>query len=594
MHLRKSRLGRSARLASVWISTFTSAFAAATASGDSGASSEPIALDPLTVIDSRGATKLPLVDERWLYGRIGEFEVLSNASERDTQDYMKRLYSFHLLFRELFPQMNVAKRRPATLVLCGNHDAFRTIQPKQPTDDRNQTASFYASDANSALIGLDLQQRDYVAETGVDLSRNVSGALLNDEEATADRIEIDADLQVKREYVHFVLSQSGSHAPAWLEEGLAQLLAIAEIENGTLRFGRLKWNLVGAATAIGDSNISSMGSSEKADELALFFNKRGLIPLGEFLSTSSDSEEARNAIGGRFAMQALAFLHFSLYADNGQRQGAFMQFVSKLATQPPSEALFESCFGRSYSEYQRDLRGYLQGGSRYRTALAKNFSLPPLPELTLRTALPAEWLRVKADAQRISGRTADAALTLQVALENKYTDARLFASVGFLQLQRDNRPEALRAFRHAVDAKVELPAPYLELALEKLHTSGDGRVSTLTNADFVAVMRLLMTAREKMSSPRRELYEAIAATWQRAPVNPQNNNLAVLEEGVLAFPSDVALVADTAELKKRIGRREDAYQLAQLGLRVATDAPTKARFNALANETKSTGSSAPH
>ena len=58
------------------------------------------------------------------------------------------------------------------------------------------------------------------------------------------------------------------------------------------------------------------------------------------------------------------------------------------------------------------------------------------------------------------------------------------------------------------------------------------------------------------------------------------------EEGVQAFPSDSWLVADTAELKRRIGRIEDAHRLAQLGLRVARDEAVRSRFVNLANETK--------
>lgn len=550
------------------------------------AAEEIVTLAPLTVVDSR-YVQLQRLDENWLYGRIGEFEVLSNASRRDTEDYMRRMYRFHLLFTELFPTMNVAKRRPVTLVFCGRRDAFDSIRPQFSDDPAKNAVTFFVRDREQALIGLDLEMRETLIAEGTGFGHDVGAAIMGDEENPFQHEPVDPERQVQREYVRFALGQGEKRAPAWLEEGIAQLLAIAELDGTTLRFGRLKRHtLVQMDPVPGDPYMKSMGKAESLDELSMYFDKKGFMPFGEFLAKPHDSDDARNAVGGLFAMQALVFTHYSLYADSGRNQKAFQQFIARLADAPPTEEVFRACYGKGYKEFQRDLRGYL-GGGRYRSAVSRNFVLPAAPELELRDAKPVEWLRVKADALRLVGRTADAAVVLQTALNQQVTDARMYASVGFLQQQRDHPAEALLAFRNAVQAKVDLPGPYIELARNRLTAAlGPDRDRTLPKQDFVAIMRLLMTARERARSPRRDLYEALATTWVHAPVAPKNENLALLEEGVLAFPSDVPLVADTAELKRRIGRLEDANALAQLGLKVAADDPTRERFSRLEADTR--------
>jgi hypothetical protein len=64
-------------------------------------------------------------------------------------------------------------------------------------------------------------------------------------------------------------------------------------------------------------------------------------------------------------------------------------------------------------------------------------------------------------------------------------------------------------------------------------------------------------------------------------VTPTAGNLAVLDEGVRLFPRDTALIFSTAALKARAGFGPEADTLITLGLRVAADGATRAKFENL-------------
>lgn len=548
-------------------------FAAEPAAPDS----EIVPLAPLVAGERAAPTPLRATTN-WLHGRIGEFEVLSSVGARETVEFAKRFHEAHQLFGDLFPTVNVAKRRPLTLVLCGTHATFRELQPADSSAARErgvEPTTFLLGDDNLAVLGIDLSARGPAVA-----SRDAAGGARNSS-------PLGPSSQVKREYVRFVLSQGEGRVPAWLEEGVAQLFALTETVEGKLRFGPLSPELVAQLESVpGEGELARLDRRDGLEALAVFFQRRGFMPLDEFFARSAYADDPRDLSRGTFALQSLAFVHYCLYAKDGAQQMAFTNFVTRLGREPATEAMFTACFGKNHRAFLAELRAHVQE-SRYGEVAAREYQPAPMPEPVLRAAKPVEWLRVTGDAQRLGGRLDDAARTLQLALENNHTDGRLYAAIGALQSQRNQPDEALLAFRNAATAKVDLPGPYLALARYRLRASSqDEADGMLTRREFVSAMRFIMAAHAQMRAPRRDVYQTAAAAWIRSPVSPLNENLEILEEGVQAFPSDTWLVADTAELKRRIGRIEDAHRLAQLGLRVARDEAVRSRFVNLANETK--------
>jgi hypothetical protein len=134
----------------------------------------------------------------------------------------------------------------------------------------------------------------------------------------------------------------------------------------------------------------------------------------------------------------------------------------------------------------------------------------------------------------------------------------------------------------AASARAVRPRAYLELARLRLaeaqaHPAEGGRLS----ADQTAtVLQPLFTARSQ-PPPLPEVYEAIAETWSVCSVTPGESHLAVIDEGVRYFPRNAALVYQDAALKVRSGLIAEAGSLINLGLRIAADGPTRAKFESL-------------
>ena len=75
----------------------------------------------------------------------------------------------------------------------------------------------------------------------------------------------------------------------------------------------------------------------------------------------------------------------------------------------------------------------------------------------------------------------------------------------------------------------------------------------------------------------------IAEAWSRAEAKPSPDNLGVIKEGVMQFPTDNNLVYQYAVLESQNGMKDDARKLADWGMATARqdDAAARDRFTAL-------------
>ena len=117
----------------------------------------------------------------------------------------------------------------------------------------------------------------------------------------------------------------------------------------------------------------------------------------------------------------------------------------------------------------------------------------------------------------------------------------------------------------------------LRLAEFRAAPAGQGGLDT---AQTARVLEPLFAARAALPA-LPEVYELIGDAWAASATKPTLGHLAVMDEGVKLFPRRVALVWRAAELYARHGHREHAEAFIDLGLRIAEDEPTRARFTAL-------------
>ena len=72
-----------------------------------------------------------------------------------------------------------------------------------------------------------------------------------------------------------------------------------------------------------------------------------------------------------------------------------------------------------------------------------------------------------------------------------------------------------------------------------------------------------------------ETYRLIADAWALSATPPKPEHLAVLDEGVRAFPRETTLALAAARLNASIGESSRAGAIAELGMRYASDADAR-------------------
>lgn len=552
----------------------TAAFGAWPAlAAEAGAAPDKVLELPKLTINEQAA--LPEL-ESWRYTRITGFEVLSNASERSTKKLLTDFSRFQQAVRLAWPAP-VQPLAASTLILCGKDKKFDAFVPAALRGSQAPVPSLFLRDREQIAIVVDLEAQ----QVGISDPTALMAA-----NATAVEYEIDHYRQLYREYVHYLLSQAEGRRPAWLEEGLAQIVMDIELTDQALVLGKIE-TYRGSATG-GSPNGSEDTDATVADAVVgeqpfnMVLQHRALLPFDRFFAITPDDEEARHPLGNTlWAKQAYAFVHFCLFGEKLQYKDSLVTFINRLTREPASEALFKECFHVSYAEMNQELRGYiLYTKHKYQKYPLKDTPLVAEASIQLREATAAQIGLLKGDAFRLAVHP-DAALdAYRSAYIRGAREPALLAGLAAVQ------PDAALAKRfndEAIRTGVNRPSAYVTQARARLADfKGDpGPDGRLTPVQMSAVLTPLFKARS-LPPPLPETYELIAEAWAASSVPAKAEHLAVLDEGVRRFPRDSALVQKTAELYQGIGNAPAAAALIQLGIRFAPDAATKARFEALA------------
>jgi tetratricopeptide (TPR) repeat protein len=541
---------------------------------------EVIKLPDLTI---HGAKELP-PPEDWLYGRMDDgTEVLTNASERSSKRLLRDFQLFQQALEVVWPLPQTGSNPARSIILCGRQNKFSDFTASGHNAGSIGSTSLFVRDREQAAIVVDLQTTSII----------LSG-LVDDEGATTSNFEVDPYKQLYREYVRYQLSQ-GSRPPAWLQEGIAQIVMAMEFTPEWIIFGKIDSRAYQPAQGPAPTEGSAPDDGTEDEEAVaaqtsvgdrpfnVALRRRALIPLDKFFSVTSDSSVAKNPLGNnRWAKQAYAFVHLCLYGENGRFQQAFGQFTQRLGKEPVSEALFKECFKMSYQEMLLELRGYIG----FTNHTYKQFKLKPGGRplggapVALRDATQAEVGRIKGDAQRLAGQTERALDSYRVAYARGERDPALLAALGSAENAAGHTERALTLMETAAKTGLSRPSAHVELArlrltAAKAKPARDG--DRLSDAQMTSVLEPLFKARQ-LRPPLSETYETIAEAWLVSATMPKTEHLAVLVEGLRLFPYDNPQFLRLAELYRRIGDEATATSLAQAGLRLAKDAGAKALF----------------
>lgn len=516
--------------------------------------------------------------ESWRHARVGNFEVLSNASDRATRNLLADFAMFTRAMSLVWP----APAKPlaaSTLILCGKGGKFDAFPPAGTIKNDHIVPSLFLRNREQIAIVVDVE----TDRTAIDPNN------LSVEGATGADYEVDHYKQLYREYVRYLLSQSQVRAPVWLEEGLAQIVMDIELLDTALIYGKIN-SLRGAASGGLSADADPADPMASSDAVVgeqpfnVVLQHRKLIPLDQFFALTADDPATQNPLGNNFwAKQAYLFVHFCMFGEDLRHQQALNTFVSRLAREPLSEALFKECFKTDYAGMTKELRGYLlHTKHKYqRYPLQKDDQLTP-KSIELREATPAEVALIKGDALRLGGHHDTALAAYRSAYLRGAREPALVAGMGVSESALRHADRARELLEPAVKAGVRRPSAYVELARLRLAEAA-AKPSTngkLGAAQLGAVLTPLFEAR-KQTPPLPETYELIATAWSQSAAAPTPENLAVLDEGIRAFPRNSALLYTAAQLYSQAGAPPIAASIAKLGLRYPADDAAKARFEQL-------------
>ncbi|WP_414660658.1 hypothetical protein [Horticoccus sp. 23ND18S-11] len=542
------------------------------------AAAEPkvIALPPYLVEES--AKPLP-----WRYADVAGWEVLSTCSDRLTRELVANHHRLHILLAELLPptlQLNLSVK--GTLLFVDS--------AHQPPTSQEVVAQMALTAAeqdrlDDVVVPIDdgrLRRRPppprYTYLPNLRLWDRDAGALfamVKESEFNASRVALTSD------YVAYLLRNRLPALPPWYVSGVLSLFARARFTEDALTIDRLDW--------LSETGSAALKSGPAAN--------RALLPLGEFLAGDlSSGDPAQGETLSLWQAQSALFVHWGLAGRGAPRRTAFWTFAARAATESVTEALFRECFGLDFATAQQQLTAHLAEAMRDRLAL-RPATRPRLPEFPLRPASEGEIARIKGEWERleigfvkahfpvlVSKYVAQARRTLRRAEERGHRDAPLLAVMGLCEVDAGDDGAARDFLEAAAADNTPLrPRAGFELArlrFAALRAARAGAAPGLNAGEAGTVLTPLLGTRSQQP-PLPEVYELIAEVWATSAQAPARADLAVLEEGVRLFPRRVELVHRTAELSLRHGFTDTARWLISLGLNLAPDAATRARFESL-------------
>jgi len=531
-----------------------------------------VELPKLTITESAGLPEL----EAWRYGRIAGFEVLSNGSDLEARKLLADFQKFQQAVHLVWP----APTKPlaaSSLILCGRGNKFDGFIPANLRGGEPPVASLFLRNREQIALVVDLE----IQRVGINDATAAQNANANSVE-----YEVDHYRQLYREYVHYLLSQGEVRSPVWLEEGLAQIVMDIDLTDHKLILGKVettRGDAIGGSPVDPDASDATVADAVVGEQpFNAVLQHLALLPFDKFFAVTREDNEARHPLGNTlWAKEAYAFVHFCLFGEKLQYKEALATFVSRLAHEPASEALFKECFHVSYADMMKQLRGYiLYTKHKYQEYALKDTDRVSAASIQLADATAVQIGVLKGDAFRLAGH-AEAALTeYRSAYIRGSRDPALLA--GLATVQTD--PTLAERFNNeAVRTGVNRPSAYTtqartRLAAFKADPGPDGK---LTTVQMSAVLGPLFKARS-FPPPLPETYELIAEAWAASSVPPKPEHLAVLDEGVRRFPRDSELIYRTAKLYQQAGVTPTALAIAQLGVRFAPEPAAKARLAELA------------
>ena len=447
----------------------------------------------------------------WTRLQSANFTFVGDASERDIRRVARQLEQFREVMLRALPSRPGSPPAPIVVLVFANNRSFEPFKPK-----------FQGRTVEVAGFFRGGQDVNHIA---------INGALGDAAVRT-----------VFHEYSHLLVGSALNVAPAWVNEGIAELYETFEERNG------------------GKSAILGMAPAQHVLEL----RSRVFIPLSELMAVDHSSPMYNEGNRrGQFYAQSWALMHYLTFGNQARRE-QLTRYLNTMNAGASPDAAMKSGFAADLPAIEKELRDYLLRLAF--PAVVYNFETTARATVDVR----AEKLN-ETEAEgylgdlmaRSSERADDARARLTKAIASNPDAARALYALGLLELRNSRSDEALPLLERAATLQ---PG---EAAFVTAY--GFGLVERLRAANDDAERRSLLERARATLSRSMELGPASAYTLATAGYLEQlagNGGRAVdlLKRAVAAAPSEESYRLMLAEELARQGDYEGATS--HLGLLV--------------------------
>jgi hypothetical protein len=495
--------------------------------------SRPMQMPPFFVDD----TTSRFTSWKWGYTSFPGYEVLTYCDNAVTSRFITGLSRQLSILKEIAPAAFEAPASVPTALILMDRTQEQTI-----SDDMKKVMTTRSGNLNTGTSGLTIHRVFFPQ------------LLLHDSESTAINVILDNwdnydTVVLEPGYVEYLLQTRLPRLPAWYVEAMTDLYRHAVFTPAAVVFSPVEWFSPDEAKAL------------RKDPA----HPPDLLPMSSLLLThpanEGDDEESRNRVR-RWKAQSQLFMHWVI-ADKGNGRVRALKKYFDYGAGGRREKAFRDCFGMGYAEMRVQLGNYL------RKAMDDSITVrldAYDPAVDLRDATTAEYARIwgnwglmeiqfvrDQDPLMVHPYISQAEHTLTGPYRRGEREPGFMAVLGLHDVGMKRIAEARPILESAAAEKVNYPRIYVELArirLKEALATPAGAGGKLSRLQVASVLEALQSAR-RLSPPQDGTYLLYALALANAEAEPKPEDFAVLDEGLLYFPSEPDLATSVDALKDR-------------------------------------------
>ena len=336
-----------------------------------------------------------LAKDKWINITTRNFNIVSNADERDTRELAQKLEQFRFVFSQLF-NIKAAGTVPVTVMVFKSDGAFTPYKPLYNGKPQN-IAGYFQQGRNENVIAL-----------------NISGN------------ELRPMAVIFHEYTHLLTSFSVREWPAWLSEGVAELYSTFDVKK----------------------NEVTLGIPVSSHVFLLRDNR--IMPLSGLFSVDHKSPEYNEGKKqGIFYAESWALVHYLMFGDKSVRQPQLVKFVDMLMSGASADEAFREAMKTDFASMEKELRRYV-GNDKYNGTIYTLATTQVETEMTVKALDEAEVQFYLGNLLFRTRRADEAEAYFKRAAELDPSLARPYEGLGFLAVERGRLGEAKEHFKKAI------------------------------------------------------------------------------------------------------------------------------------------------